>query len=227
MPRSHAISIGLFEVVDRFRFADPAHPIPAPGVADLPDEIHRHALDVIHAAATVHILSGDAAVDPAAVDDAVMTAELGTVAARRGVRRLAQIGLGVAQHSHDDDEVELLERTMVGVLADERSEMAATDAFPIVGRTRDECSVELAGLIARLICEQPLAGADDRLGFVLAADGIAPITVSIGRDGSVTVDDIDFAAPLTITEVTSAIIERITATDPGALRRLTLDLKLP
>jgi hypothetical protein len=224
---AHATAVGLFEVIDRFRFADPANPIPAPGTADLPDEVHRHALDAIHAAATVQILSGHDDLDPDALDDAVARAEMGSITARRGVRRLAQIGLGVAQHSHDGDEVELLERTMVGVLADEGSAVAAVDDFPLVGRTRDEISVELAGLVARLICEQPLADADDRLGFVLAAPAIQPIVVAITSGGSVEVDDAHFAAPVTITEVTASIIERVTAIDPAAIGRLTLGWELP
>ena len=143
------------------------------------------------------------------------------------MRRLAQIGLGVAQHSHDGDEVELLERTMVGVFGDACSEMAATDAFPLVGRTRDECSVELAGLIARLICEQPLADDDGRLGFVCRVDGAAGIPVEVTAEAGVTVEGTEFPAPVTITEVTSAIIERIVAPHPGAIGRLTLEWELP
>jgi len=182
---------------------------------------------VIHAAATVHLLTDDADSDPAAVDDAVMRAELGAIAARRGVRRLAQIGLGVAQHSHDGDEVELLERTMVAVFADARSELAAIDAFPLVGRTRAECSVELAGLIARLICEQPLAGPDDHVGVRLVGAGHPSIAVTVTADAGVMVDDTTFAAPVTITEVTAAILDRVAEADADPLAHLGLDWDLP
>jgi len=219
---AHATAVGLYEVTDRFRFADPAHPIPAPGTADLVDEIHGHALETIHAAATVHALTHDDSTDPAALTDAVTRSQHHCDAARRGVRHLAQIGLGVAQHSNDGDEVELVERTMVAVLDGERVTLAADDDVPLVGRTGAELSVELAGLIARMICERPLTPADAPVGFVLTAGGDDLLTVEITADGGVTLDDADFAAPVTITEVTGTAVARVTARDPGAIGRLTI-----
>lgn len=226
---AHAVAIGLLEVVDRFRFADPGHPIPAPGTADLPDEIQRHALDAVHATASAHILVGEPEPDDRALDRVVARAQAADLAAQRGLRHLAQIGLGVAQHSHDGDDVELVERTMIGVLVhDVAGVTAVDDAFPLVGGTREEVSVELAGAIARMICDEPHAEPHEPpIGFAVAGDGIDPITVAITPGGGVTVDGDHHDAPVTITEVTASIIGRITAADPTAIGRLRLDWGAP
>lgn len=226
---AHATAVGLFEVIDRFRFADPAHPIPAPGLADLPDDVHRHALDAIHAAASATILTERSEPDDPALDQAVARAQEAGLAAQRGLRHIAQIGLGVAQHSNDGDEVELLERTLIGVLVHDTAEVtAAEDAFPIVGRTRPEVSVELAGLIARMICESPRpAVVDHPAGFVVGADGADDVVVAVTPDGGVTVDEVDFPAPVTITEVTALICSRIAAVDPSAIGRVVVEWVAP
>ena len=213
---AYATTIGAFELIDRFRFSDPARPVPAPGADDLPDLARGHAFDAIHAAASAHHATDDATAR------ALERVHRATADARRTLQRLARIGLGVAQHSYDNDDVELVERAMIGILFPAEWEHASVfDEVPLVGRRRDEVSVELAGLIALAIVEQsPQPGVP--LVLALRSPGVDPITVTVAGD-HVAVDDDAFAAPVTIVEVTELILSRITATDPTAIARITVD----
>jgi hypothetical protein len=206
---AYATAIGVFEVIDRFRFSDPGDPIPAPSADDLPDEIHGHALQAIQAAATAHLADDDATAQRAyagarnAANGAVTT-----------LWRLARIGLGVAQHAHDGDDVELVERAMVAVLFPPDDTPARFERMECVGRIRANVSVELAGVIAQVIIEQSL-DPDTPIGLAVGAPGSERIRITI-TPGAVLVDDDEFPAPVTIVEVTARVLSRLVAADPSA-----------
>ncbi|MFM8302845.1 MAG: hypothetical protein ACKOA9_00880, partial [Actinomycetota bacterium] len=176
----HLIARGLFELIDTFRFRDVGAPIPAPGSADLPDEIRAHALEALHAVATCRILAetAQAQSDAPAVSDELLDAWIRAgdrhTDTEATLRRLAQIGLGVAQHAYEDDDVELLERAATMTLfRGGTSVPAAADGFGLVGSTRAELSVELAGMIARMLCDaRPGSGftLHDASGALLTLD---------------------------------------------------------
>lgn len=245
------VTRGLVELVDGFRFRDAGAPIPAPGTADAADEVRAHALDAVHAAATARILAGadsdpdelrapdgSPEPDPAAMA-AVDRAHEALAAARRVLRHLAQVGLGVAQHAYDDDDVELLERATVRVLSRDVFWTATEDAFPLRGTTGDEVSVELAGLIARMLCD---AGVGE--GFTLVGPVGPGIDVELAPDRSLRLRTTDpgggvlaplgwevdatgtairaFAGPVTITQVTSLVLRTLRDGFGADLSRLAL-----
>lgn len=234
---AHASALGLLELIDRFRFRDASDPIPAPGTADLPDVVRTHALDAMHGAASCRILVDDLIslqegagrpdldeqTDALArtIGDASDRAQTAALAAHRALRHLAQVGLGVAQHAWEDDEVELLERTTIGVLTGRGTGTAASnDRLPLTGRTRLELSVELAGLIARMLCDQS-SNIDPPSSFVITADGMPDLVVTIDVNGGVDVAGVQhFPGPVTITEVTALVLERVA--DADALDRCSL-----
>jgi len=219
---AHATAVGLIETIDRYRFADPAHPIPAPGIADLPHEIHGHAIDALHAAANVHLLKREG--DEAALDQALSRAQCASLAAQRGLRRLAQVGLGVAQHGECCDDVELLERTMVAVLVHDTTDATATeDAFPFAGRTSEEMFVEIAGLAARFYCEATVDSSGIvPLHIVFTADGDDVVHLRVDVLGNVTVDDRVYDAPIVITQVTADVVHHLMAVAASAVARGTV-----
>jgi hypothetical protein len=223
---AYATAVGLFEVLDRFRFRDASQPIPAPGTADLPDAIRAHALEAVHAAESCRILADDAmgqagesaevaatesSLDEtlAAIDASLTRAEAAAAAAGRSLRHLAQVGLGVAQHATADDEVELVERSMIGVLSDDWSHAASDDRLPLGGRSKDELSVELAAVVARMLCDQS-TGADPAPRVIVGGHGLADVRISITPSGGVDADAVGtFPPPVTITEVSALVLRYI------------------
>lgn len=217
---AHATAVGVYEVIDRLRYSDPGHPIPAPGTVDLPDRIGAYAVDAIHAAAAAH----DAA-DERVAWHALERAHAALAAARRALARLATVGLGVAQHAVGGDDVELAERAMVAVLFAPDGAGAEPHAdgivdVALVGSTRPEVSVELAGILARSVIEQSLDPATP-LHLVVGSRGIEPVVLTVAPDG-VRVDDDAFPAPVAIVEVTVAVLSRVAAVDPTAVTRMTV-----
>lgn len=218
---AHATALGVLEMVDRFRFRDVSDPIPAPGAAEIPDRIHTLALDALHAAASCRILVDDlvASTNPgevceiwANVQAASDRAMHAAAEAQRALRRLAQIGLGIAQHAYADDDVELLERMAIGILlgSDGGFGRAARDDQPgLDARWAPELSVELAGLIARMLCDQS-SGADPYPSIALVADGMPELVVAITEGGGVHVPGVArFEPPVSITAVSALVVERI------------------
>src|SRR5215471_8682080 len=124
MALARAAIVGLIDMIDRLRFRDASDPIPAPGIYELADAFDRHTVDAMHATATCRILVDDLADADATAEeaafDAVMAAVARTYAAAynggRALRHFVQIGFGITQHAVADDETELLERSMIGVL---------------------------------------------------------------------------------------------------------------
>ena len=219
---AHAATVGLVDQIDRVRFRDAGEPIPAPGLYDLCDELHGHTFDAMHATATCRILVDDLAdADESdeerafeAVIAAVGRSAVAAVSAGRALRHFVQIGLGVAQHADDDDDTELLERAMIGVLnAHPMRTSASADAFPFIGRTRCDLSVELAGVISRMLCDQS-SGTDPEPILVLAAPGAPDIRIEIDDDGSIdVVHDAyrrSFASTVMIVDVVSLILRTAT-----------------
>ena len=117
------------------------------------------------------------------------------------------------------DETELLERSMIGVLnAFPMRTSASADAFPFVGRTACELSVELAGVISRMLCDQS-SGTDPEPVLVLRAPGtpdMPEIMIEITDDGGVDiVHDThrrSFPPSVTITDVVSVVLCTATQT---------------
>lgn len=206
---AYATAIGVYEVIDRFRFSDPGNPIPAPGADDLPDEIHAHALRAIQAAATAHQAEHDEVVHQAS--DRARWACNSAVAA---LWRLARIGLGVAQHSHDGDDVELIERAMIAVLFPADGTHARFERLECVGRIRENVSVEVAGAIAQTIIEHSL-DPDTPITLRVGAPGRDDVPVTIMPE-AVLVDDEEFPAPVAIAEVTAVLLSRVMAIDPSS-----------
>lgn len=201
-----ARAVGLLELIDRFRFRDVSDPIPAPGAYELPDAARGCALDAIHYVGLCRIV-GD---DPQALARAANQAVEAARDAEAALRHLAQIGLGVGQHANDGADVELLERAMMAVLdVDELACTAAADRFPLRGRTRFELSVELAGLVARMLCDAA-GGTDGNPQVVLAAPGAPERTITIDG-GDIVVDGFDrFEGPVTITDLTEQLLDAYT-----------------
>ena len=101
--------------------ADAADPIPAPGIYDRLDELQAHTVDAMHATTTARILVDDLADDLAGADEAeifeaviaaVGRAAMAAVNGGRAIRKFVHIGLGVAQHADDDDDTEMIERSL-------------------------------------------------------------------------------------------------------------------
>jgi hypothetical protein len=224
---AHAATVGLVDQIDRFRFRDAADPIPAPGIYDLLAELQGHTVDAMHATTTCRILVDDLAEADEAHEERAFEAVIAAVgrtaviaaSAGRAIRHFVQIGLGVAQHAVDDDETELLERSMIGVLnAFPMRTSASADAFPFVGRTACELSVELAGVISRMLCDQS-SGTDPEPVLVLGAPGtpdMPEIMIEITDDGGVDiVHDThrrSFPPSVTITDVVSVVLCTATQT---------------
>jgi hypothetical protein len=230
---AHAALVGLADKIDRFRFRDGADPIPAPGIYDLLDQLQGHTVDAMHATTTCRILVDDLAeADDAdeerafeAVITAVGRAAVAAVNAGLAVRHFVQIGLGVAQHAADDDDTELLERSLIGVLnAHPTRTSARADALPFLGRTACELSVELAGVISRMLCDQS-SGSDPEPVLVLGAPGTPDFVIEITDDGGVAVvhdtDRRSFPSSVMITEVVSLVLCTATQTLGPNLANLT------
>ena len=219
--------VGLVDLIDRLRFQDATDPMPAPGIYELADAFDRHTLEAMHATATCRILVDDlATADEAeaaaafeAVMDAVTRAVVAALNGGRAIRHFVQIGLGVAQHAPDDDDTELLERSMVALLnAHPMRTSASSDAFPLIGRTACELCVELTGAVSRMLCDQS-SGTDPSPVLVLGAPGIGDLAIEVTDDG---VDLIDatgrrsYPAPVSITEVvTTALCTATEALGPN------------
>ena len=230
---AHAAVIGLAEQIDRCRFRDVDDPIPAPGIYERLDELQGFTVDAMHATTTARILVDDLAdaddAEEARIFEAVLAAVGRTALAAanggRAIRHFVQIGLGVAQHAHDDDDTELLERSMIGVLnAHPGRTSARGDAFPFVGRTVCELSVELAGVISRMLCDQS-SGSDPEPVLVVGAPGMADLTIAIQEDGGIDIlldaERRSFLPCAPITDVVSAVLCAATRAPGTAVTSLT------
>jgi len=226
------LALGLYESTDRFRFQDPSAPIPAPGIDGLVDEVRTHAAATAFAAANARTLyqdlstrsvSGAAIGDPqsdgplvdfddpavvnlaGALDAAAAQAAAATAQANRALRRLAQIAFGVVQHGTDDGDVAAIRRACAEVLEDgEHAAPAEFDDHTVVGRTRPEIVVEIAGAIARyLACPMPLA-----TRITLVAEGASTRSLTFVDGGSLHVEDLGtFLGPVGVVEVVEAVLD--------------------
>ena len=214
-------AVGVFEVIDRLRFSEPGRPIPAPGLAETLAEVRERALGATDeiAIAMLHVRAPDPIASPAATAAVVPRAEAHCDAARRGLRRLAQLGIGVAQHAPYTRDAEVAERAMMRLLAN-ATVGAREDHAGFVGRTREELSVELVGLIVRLHIERATDDDDSRC-VVVGAPGVDDVTVTI-HDGGITVDDTQLAPGTSWLVVAATVLSRIAALDAAALERLTV-----
>lgn len=251
-----ATALGVAELIDRFRFRDPAAPVPAPGAADAPDEVRAATLEALHAATTTRLLyetmalraldpllvafdfpqiSGRGPIvpldndqditDAAALRSARAATEAARDRARRTLRHLAQVGLGVAQHAYEDDDTELLERTCIGVLVDGSTAIGEPSGDPVGddhawrGRTRAEVEVELAGILARFLATT----GGPRLGIDIRTPGGPVRHVGWSDDGGLQVDGLGtFDAPVTITQVVTALLDLCAEADGAAPTDLTV-----
>ena len=232
MALARAATIGLIDIIDRLRFRDASDPIPAPGLYELADAFDRHTLEAMHATATCRILVDDLAnadtADEERAYDAVIDAVARTYAAAvnggRALRHFVQIGFGITQHAADDDDTELLERSMVAVLnAHPMRTSASRDAFPFVGRTSCELCVEISGAVSRMLCDQS-SGTDPAPVLVLQAPGMDDVVIEVTDNNGVELVDADgrqsFAAPVSITEVVSSALCNATEALGGNLAAL-------
>ena len=244
-------ALGVFELIDRFRFRDPAAPVPAPGADGAPEAVRQSALTALHAAASARILHQGLqgqAVPPDVVErdlpdlaglgpvvalhdertvadvDALVAArtaaEQAAADARRSLRRVAQIGLGVAQHAYEDDDTELVERACLTILVDSTAAELhpVDDDHAVRGRTRAEVGVELAGVLARFLAV-PLATAR----IELAAPGVPVRSIAVADDGGLRIDGLGtFQAPVTIREVVDALLDVVSDVDGAHPRDLTV-----
>ena len=223
MALARAALVGLIDMIDRLRFRDASDPIPAPGIYELADAFDRHTVEAMHATATCRILVDDLADgdegDEQRAFDAVMDAVACTYAAAfnggRAIRHFVQIGFGIAQHAAADDETEQLERSLIAVLnAHPMRTSAASDGFPLLGRTSCEICVELTGALGRMLCDQS-SGADPEPVLVLEAPGMADVVIEVTADSGLDViDDAgrrSYPAPVTITEVVTDVLQQSAA----------------
>lgn len=244
-------ALGVFELIDRFRFRDPAAPVPAPGADGAPEDVRQSALAALHAAASARILHGglrERAVPPDVVErdlpdlvglgpvvdldhvgvlddydalvEARATAEQAAAQARWTLRRVAQIGLGVAQHAYEDDDTELVERACLTILVDSTAAELhpVDDDHTVRGRTRAEVGVELAGVIARFLAV-PLATAR----IEIAAPGAPVRSIGIADGGGLRIDGLGtFQEPVTVREVVDALLDVVSDVDGAHPRDLTV-----
>lgn len=244
-------ALGVFELIDRFRFRDPAAPVPAPGADTAPEIVRQAALAALHATASTRILheglreravpadvaertipdlaglgtvvdldDADVRHDYDALVAARSTAEQSAADARRALRRVAQVGLGVAQYAYEDDDTELVERACLTILVDSTAAVLrpVDDDHGVRGRTRDEVGVELAGVLARFLAV-PLATAR----LELTAPGTPVRSIGIADDGGLWVDGLGtFRTPVTIREVVDALLDVATDVDGVHPRDLTV-----
>ena len=233
MALARAAIVGLIDMIDRLRFRDASDPIPAPGIYELADAFDRHTVDAMHATATCRILVDDLADADATAEeaafDAVMAAVARTYAAAynggRALRHFVQIGFGITQHAVADDETELLERSMIGVLnAHPMRTSASSDAFPFLGRTSCELCVEVSGAVGRMLCDQS-SGTDPAPVLVLQAPGMTDVVIEVTEDNGVELVDAagrqSFPAPTNITEVVSTALRSATEALGGDLAELS------
>ena len=215
-------AIGLVEIIDRFRFRASGAPIPVPGAYEIPAHIRERAGDAMDAVATCRVLTEEIAREDAAgvmgderrarlvaeVADASAQAQSASMQARRHLRHLCQIALGVAQFVEHDD-IELVERAATGVLNhDDTATPATTDRIPLAGRTHDEVAVELAGLLARLLFDHA-SGNDADPRFTISA-GRTEVAVAITPTGAIEVQGGDrFVAPARLADVAMAIGKKL------------------
>ena len=125
--------------------------------------------------------------------------------ANRALRRLAQIAFGVVQHGTDDGDVAAIRRACAEVLEDgEHAAPAEFDDHTVVGRTRPEIVVEIAGAIARyLACPMPLA-----TRITLVAEGASTRSLTFVDGGSLHVEDLGtFLGPVGVVEVVEAVLD--------------------
>ena len=223
MALARAALVGLIDMVDRLRFRDASDPIPAPGIYELADAFDRHTVEAMHATARCRILVDDLAdadeADEQRAYDAVIDAVACTYAAAvnggRAIRHFVQIGFGITQHATADDETEQLERSFVAVLnAHPMRTSAASDAFPLIGRTSCEVCVELTGALGRVLCDQS-SGTDPEPLLVLEAPGFADIVIEVTAESGVDVVDDggrrSYPAPVTLTEVVTDVLQQSAA----------------
>lgn len=244
-------ALGVFELIDRFRFRDPSAPVPAPGADGAPEGVRQSALAALHAAASARILHEDLqgrAVAPGVVatdhpdlsglgpvvdlDDADVlddcdalvearaTAEQAAADARRALRRVAQIGLGVAQYAYEDDDTELVERACLTILVDSTAAelVPVDDDHSVRGRTREEVGVELAGVVARFLAVPVTAARIE-----IATAGAEVRSIGLADDGGLRIDGLGtFQAPVTIREVVDALLDVTTDVDGAHPRDLAV-----
>jgi hypothetical protein len=233
MAFARAGTVGLIDMIDRLRFRDACEPIPAPGIYELADAFDRHTVDAMHATTTCRILVDDLAdaneADQERAFDAVIDAVARTYAAAvnggRALRHFVQIGFGIAQHASDDDDTELLERSLIAVLnAHPMRTSASTDAFPFLGRTSCELCVEVSGAVGRMLCDQS-SGTDPGPVLTLQAPGMRDVVIVVTEDNGVDLVDAaghrSFPAPVTITEVVSTALRTAMESLGGNLAGLT------
>ena len=254
--QASVVALGLYELIDRFRFRDPSAPVPAPGTDGAPDEVRMAALAAMHAAASARILHqglAERAVPPAVVAkecpnlahrgpvvalddertfadvasllDVRTSAERAAADAARALRRVAQIGLGVAQYAYEDDDTELVERTCIALLVDSPAATThpADDDHTLRGRTRPEIGVEIAGVLARF-----LVTPDDPTTWIeIGTPKGKARTIGFAEDRGLRVDGLGtFRSPVTISEVVEALLDVCGDVDGAEPRELVVAWKV-
>ena len=235
--QAYVVALGLYELIDRFRFRDPSAPVPAPGTDGAPDDVRQAAMAALHAAASARFLYEDlftravpddvverdlpevaglgaivalddeqTVADCRSLNDVRVAAERAAGEAVRALRRVAQIGLGVAQYAYEDDDTELVERTCITLLVDSPAAVGhpALDDHSVRGRTRPEVAVELAGTVARFLvtAEEPATWLE------IGADGRTLHTIRFAEGRGLHVEGLGtFQAPVVISEMVEALLD--------------------
>ena len=154
---AYLLGRGLAVEIDDSRFPDDRDPIPAPGLADLVEELAAATGDACNAGDLVaQLLRGPNDEDRraflhAALDDSVDASE----AAQRTTRSLAQLALGVTSQLGWNDEIARAERAATLVLhpVEERVVSLAEDGLVLRAHHDPELVTELCGAFCRMIVD--------------------------------------------------------------------------
>jgi hypothetical protein len=219
-------SIGLVEIIDQFRFSAEGETVPAPGAYDIPKRIRDEVAIAMDAASSCRVLGDELTVELAErtsgstadearalrlrtqIEDASAQAQEAALRARYHLRHLCQLALGVAQHiEHRDTEV--LERAAAGVLFhDDTATPATTDRIALAGKTGTEVSVELAGLLSRMLHDRH-SGSDASPQFVVAGPA-GEVRVLVTEPGGIDLPGVQtFPPPVVVTEATARIVREL------------------
>ena len=154
---AYLLGRGLAVEIDDSRFPDDRDPIPAPGLADLVEELAAATGDACNAGDLVaQLLRGPNDEDRraflhAALDDSVDASET----AQRTTRSLAQLALGVTSQLGWNDEIARAERAATMVLhpVEERVVSLAEDGLVLRAHHDPELVTELCGAFCRMIVD--------------------------------------------------------------------------
>lgn len=151
------VARGLIAEIEAIRWALPAA-LPVPGVEELFGVVGSAADQAGAAADAVYAALQDPSTqaDDPLIRQSVETATDAADRARLGVRRLAQVMLGVSSHAGGQAATYRAERAAVVVLVGDHDAASSlpSDGAWWASRTLEEFAVELAGAICRLIVEQ-------------------------------------------------------------------------